>query len=195
MKKVTIRRIFSYIIDYIIIAVVSSLFANIAIINPNYEEYQEKYNNYTEILGETLSNSDTESLEDISYELSKSGIYVSIINLTITFGYFVVFQYFNKGQTIGKKLLKVKVKDVNNERVRFSQILIHSLIINSIVTSLLSVVAIASLSKVTFLKLNSIIQLIDMGLVFVSIGFMLFREDGRGLHDMIANTIVVRENE
>ena len=33
--------------------------------------------------------------------------------------------------------------------------------------------------------------MIDMAVMFVTFGMVMFREDGRGLHDLLANTIVV----
>ena len=129
----------------------------------------------------------------MSYDLSKVGVNSAVINLVVSTLYFVGFQYINKGKTVGKKLLKIKIVDEKNERPKFYQVLIHSVIINSLVTSLISVILIVSLSKSNYLTYNQIVQFIDMGLVFLSIGFMIFRKDGKGVHDLIAKTNVVYE--
>ena len=52
-------------------------------------------------------------LIDLQYEYQQESKLASGISLLITFAYFTVFQFLNKGQTIGKKLLKIKV--VNKE--------------------------------------------------------------------------------
>lgn len=192
MKKVTGRRIGAYVIDLIIIVFISSLFARITILNPNYDKYNEKYQEYIASLSDK-ENLKTIDITSMSYDLSKVGVNSAVINLVVSTLYFVGFQYINKGKTVGKKLLKIKIVDEKNERPKFYQVLIHSVIINSLVTSLISVILIVSLSKSNYLTYNQIVQFIDMGLVFLSIGFMIFRKDGKGVHDLIAKTNVVYE--
>ena len=108
MEKVTTKRVFAYVIDYIIVALIASLFAGVHILNPNYDNYVEEYNSYVEKLSENIGdNLSNEDLTDRSYIIAKLGVNVSIINLVVSVVYFVGFQYMNKGQTIGKKLFKI----------------------------------------------------------------------------------------
>lgn len=43
--------------------------------------------------------------------------------------------------------------------------------------------------------INSYIQIIDMAIMFITFGMIIIREDGRGLHDILAKTIVIESNE
>ena len=51
------------------------------------------------------------------YKLNKQGIFNSIITLSTTLIYFGIIQYFLKGQTIGKKILKLKVVSASNRKL------------------------------------------------------------------------------
>ena len=69
--------------------------------------------------------------------------------------------------------------------------ILRSVVINSLLTSLISIICILTLSKSNYLTASNYIQMIDMAVMLVTFGMVMFREDGRGLHDLLANTIVV----
>ena len=52
MKKTTARRFGAYIMDMIIIALISSMFVKIEFINPKYDEYLKVYNEYLDYTSE-----------------------------------------------------------------------------------------------------------------------------------------------
>ena len=198
MKKPTLRRIGAYIVDMIVITIISSMFIRIEFLNPKYDEYQKAYNEYVDFTTEVMNNPDKlndNNLNDISYNLSKTGLATNVITLVVTALYFIGFQYINRGQTLGKKLFKIKVVDSENRRPRFCQILIRSLLINSIVTNTIFVVMISCLSKNAYFSGSQYVQLVDMAIMASSFILIMFREDGKGLHDMIAGTKVVFESE
>lgn len=198
MKKPTLRRIGAYIVDMMVITIISSMFIRIEFLNPKYDEYQKAYNEYVDFTTEVMNNPDKlndNNLNDISYNLSKTGLATNVITLVVTALYFIGFQYINRGQTLGKKLFKIKVVDSENRRPRFYQILIRSLLINSIVTNTIFVVMISSLSKNDYFAGSQYVQLVDIAIMASSFILIMFREDGKGLHDMIAGTKVVFESE
>ena len=198
MKKPTLRRIGAYIVDMIVITIISSMFIRIEFLNPKYDEYQKAYNEYVDFTTEVMNNPDKlndNNLNDISYNLSKTGLATNVITLVVTALYFIGFQYINRGQTLGKKLFKIKVVDSENRRPRFFQILIRSLLINSIVTNTIFVVMISCLSKNAYFSGSQYVQLVDIAIMASSFILIMFREDGKGLHDMIAGTKVVFESE
>lgn len=193
-KKITIKRFFAYFIDMVIVLIIGSLFSDIDILNPNLDKYKESYESYYKYVLENKNlDLKDESLSDISYDMSKYGISISIIGLVTTFLYFGIFQYYNNGQTIGKKLCKVRVVSSTDKKLKITQVIGRSLIINSLLTSVLITISLILLSKSAYIITSDILQIIDMILVFTSIAFISFREDGRGLHDLFAGTIVIPE--
>ena len=122
MKKVTGARLAAYIIDSLIVALIASLFAGITLINPNKEKMEELEEEYTTSTIENFKNQDysffnDSNIENMTYEISYYGIYASVIELVVMFLYFGLFQYYNKGQTIGKKLSFVLHFQVNNQLI------------------------------------------------------------------------------
>ena len=63
MKKPTLRRIGAYIVDMIVITIISSMFIRIEFLNPKYDEYQKAYNEYVDFTTEVMNNPD--KLNDI----------------------------------------------------------------------------------------------------------------------------------
>ena len=132
-----------------------------------------------------------EKVNDFTYNIASSGVITSEITLIISILYFIVFQYYNNGKTVGKALLKIQVKSKDNKKLKLTQMFLRSVVINSLLTSLISIICILTLSKSNYLTASNYIQMIDMAVMFVTFGMVMFREDGRGLHDLLANTIVV----
>lgn len=198
MKKPTLRRIGAYIVDIIVITMISSMFVRIEFLNPKYDEYEKAYNEYIDFTSEVINNPEKvndSNLNDITYNLSKTGLATSIITLVVTTLYFVGFQYINRGQTLGKKLFKIQVVDSENKKLKFYQVLVRALLIDKIATNAISAVLISTLSKDTYLTGSQYVELVDMAIMAASFILIMFREDGKGLHDMIAGTKVVFESE
>lgn len=198
MKKPTLRRIGAYIVDIIVITMISSMFVRIEFLNPKYDEYEKAYKEYIDFTSEVINNPEKvndSNLNDITYNLSKTGLATSIITLVVTTLYFVGFQYINRGQTLGKKLFKIQVVDSENKKLKFYQVLIRALLIDKIATNAISAVLISTLSKNAYLTGSQYVELVDMAVMAASFILIMFREDGKGLHDMIAGTKVVFESE
>ena len=68
----------------------------------------------------------------VSYEMAKKQGILSLTTIFLNILYFVVFQVKNNGQTVGKKLLKIKVSSCDDEELTMNQMIFRSLIINSI---------------------------------------------------------------
>ena len=198
MKKPTLRRIGAYIVDIIVITMISSMFVRIEFLNPKYDEYEKAYNEYIDFTSEVINNPEKvndSNLNDITYNLSKTGLATSIITLVVTTLYFVGFQYINRGQTLGKKLFKIQVVDSENKKLKFYQVLVRALLIDKIDNNAISAILISTLSKDTYLTGSQYVELVDMAIMAASFILIMFREDGKGLHDMIAGTKVVFESE
>lgn len=198
MKKPTLRRIGAYIVDIIVITMISSMFVRIEFLNPKYDEYEKAYKEYIDFTSEVINNPEKvndSNLNDITYNLSKTGLATSIITLVVTTLYFVGFQYINRGQTLGKKLFKIQVVDSENKKLKFYQVLIRALLIDKIATNAISAILISTLSKNAYLTGSQYVELVDMAIMAASFILIMFREDGKGLHDMIAGTKVVFESE
>ncbi len=93
---------------------------------------------------------------------------VTFINVLLVCSYFTVIQYLLNGQTIGKKLFRIKVVMIDGSDITFS-----SLFIREILGKLL-------LNFVNVFLAN-----------FASYMLMLYRDDRRAIGDIFAKTMVI----
>jgi len=202
MDRPVFKRICAYIIDIAIVSFILFLFSKIEILNPNIDKINSIQNEYEKYI-ETVAKNDADvtkllkddKVQNYIYELAKLQVPTSILNVVITFGYFVVFQFFNKGQTIGKKFMKIRVKSIKGDKLSFMQVFGRSLLINEILVSILIIIFVSCLSQSVYFNARRILELIDMVIVYGSFGFMMFRSDGCGIHDLLVHTCVVNEDE
>lgn len=197
MEKPTLKRAFAYIIDLMIVVFIIGLFTNIEALNPNYEKYEQAFESYKALIAESENTNNSQTVKqatNVMYDLNKYSVSTSIINVVVMVLYFGLFQYYNKGQTIGKKLMKIKVVSNDGKKLKLSQVIIRMLIINSVLTSVILTCLISFASKGLYISISKYINMIDATLVSASIIMIMFKNDGRGLHDLLANTKVVYVN-
>lgn len=194
MKADFFKRIFAYMIDYfIILLVLSFITANINV----GSDITEKVNNLTNEYKNgniTIEEYNEEALP-LNYELTKRKLPVNVITCVIIIGYYIVFAYFNKGQTLGKKICKIRVVNDKGERASIWNILIRSLFIYGIITTLYSLISINFLDIESFNYSVSVVSVIESLFIVISLLMMLYKKDGRGLHDIVAKTKVIGEDD
>lgn len=185
------QRLCAYFIDFIIISILLTLVTYSMDFAKRNEIYDEMLNYYSEYDPTNLEQ--TEKLLDLQYQYSKESIPTTAISLIITIGYFVVFQYLNNGQSIGKKLLKIRIVGKDNSKVNIMQIFIRSIFIYQIILSITDLIIIYTLNKTDYLNIYGILTWINSIFIIISALFILYRKDKRGLHDFMAKTYVVSE--
>lgn len=196
MKAKFFDRLTAYIIDVIIISLITSIiFTSIPTNNKELEKQ------LSSLQDEVLSNNITyeefvDEYQDLYYKNKKDTMTQSAITLTITIAYFVIFQYMNKGQTIGKKILHLRVVDNNTEKpLSIFKGLIRSLLIWNILSGTLGIVLIYILNKESYITSYLIISSLESIFIFITAMFTLYRKDNRGLHDIIIDSKVIIEGK
>ena len=197
MKPVSYKRILAYLIDIFIVICIATI---LTIFIPVSEEYTNQMNELNAVLEDYSSGdiSETEYLEkfnDISYIVNKESVQVSIVSVVLSTIYFVVLAYYMNGQTFGKKIMKIQVVSANSKKLTMNNYLIRSLIVDSILMNAISIIAILFLEKSSYLKVYDATSTIFGAIYVVIFAMILFRQDGRGLHDLLANTKVISLND
>ena len=186
MKASFFKRMGAFILDYFIVIFIVSL------ITMGFNS--NKTNDLTDKMSKLLSDYQNgeitidEYKDEINYELQKSNLTSNIVSVTLYIGYFVVFATLNKGQTLGKKLLKIKVVNKDGEKPSIWNMLLRSLFIYNIVSALFSIIFVN-----TFTYIYTIVGYVEFFVIIVSFFMVTYKKDGRGLHDMIAGTNVIEE--
>ena len=189
MKASFFKRMGAFILDYFIVIFIVSL------ITMGFNS--NKTNDLTDKMSKLLSDYQNGEITiyeyKINYELQKSNLTTNIVSVTLYIGYFVVFATLNKGQTLGKKLLKIKVVNKDGEKPSIWNMLLRSLFIYNIVSALFSIIFVNILSVNTFTYIYTIVGYVEFFVIIVSFFMVTYKKDGRGLHDMIAGTNVIEE--
>lgn len=187
------KRLAAYFIDVILITIITSIISA-GFTSTKYEETYEKYENLKlkystqEITVEEYN----KQVGPLYYDLQKSSVEVSVITVALSIAYFIVFQYLNKGQTIGKKLLGLRVQE-NGKDPSLKAIIIRTIIVDSILSGTLAIILLYILNKNNYYSIYNIIATIEMIFVFITALFILYRKDKKGLHDVLAHTEVINE--
>lgn len=194
MKASFFKRICAFLLDYFIVIFIVSLIT-MGFNNNGTNEVTSKMNKLMSDYqsGEITIDEYKDETYKLNYDLQKSNLTSNIVSVTLYVGYFIVFATLNKGQTLGKKLLKVKVVNKDGDKPSIWNMLIRSLFIYNIVSALFSVIFINILSVNAFTYTYTILGYIEFFVIIVSFFMVIYKKDGRGLHDMIAGTNVIEE--
>ena len=102
---------------------------------------------------------------------------------------------YNNGQTVGKKLMKIKVKSITDESLSINTMLFRALIIYGIAANIINLILILLLKKELYLSISNTISIIQSLIVIISVFMILFSKQKRGIHDIITKTEVVNKED
>ncbi len=189
-------RAVAYIIDILLVSIVCSGILFLIPENKNYDAYVKEYEQIqTDVIEKKIDTKEYfNKAIDIVYDIDYSNCMSMIIEIVVIILYFIVFQYYNNGQTLGKKIMKLRVISNNGDSLSLNQVAYRALIINSVLINMLIVAALLFLGRNYYYYASLLLQIISEIIVIVTLIMIMFRKDGRGLHDIIAGTKVVQEN-
>mgnify|MGYP002854940397 CR=1 FL=1 len=187
------KRLFAFLIDSVIVSIIVSIIT----MGFTNTKYKESYQEYEDLLNKYISQEITmeeymNSSPGIYYDLQQSSVVISILTVALSIAYYIVFQYMNRGQTLGKKILGIRVVEKNRDP-SLKAIILRTIIIQSMLSGILDIVLLYVLNQSSYFYSTEIISLLEMTFIFVSALFILYRKDKLGLHDMIAHTQVIDE--
>jgi uncharacterized RDD family membrane protein YckC len=195
MKATFFERVGAYILDAIVISLIFSVICFGIGDNKKTEELLLEELDNKLLQSEITTNEYLDEYMDIMYDYQKETILTAGISLALTVAYFVVFQYMNKGQTIGKKLLKIQVVDKETKKpISILKGLLRTFLIASILSGTVSLITLYILNQNTYYMIYGTFLGIETLFVLITIILVLYKKDGRGLHDLMANTIVIKES-
>jgi len=201
MKSVCLRRFGAYMIDVLIVGVISSCISFIPFLNPNREKYEQQYQEVLDLFQKYEQNEITqdqyqEQYIEMYYDLNRNSVNELVINIVVIIAYFGIFQWQMNGQTIGKRLLKIKVEANDPEKkLSWLNYFIRTIILNNIIITIAQLIVLFFIPKENFYAVYSNINMVGYILLYIIVFLILVRLDHRGLHDLIAGTKVVMIDE
>ncbi len=194
MKAKLPARISAYIIDIFLISIITSLVLSVAPRSQAYEDSYEQQFNYAKKVLEGDFNTDTvDEYAQLRYTIEKESVPFTIVACIIQLAYFGTFTFYNNGETLGKKLLKIRVNYIGDSDNSHFFFLLRAFLINGVLFSLLVLLSAYITKPNSFMLFVSVISMIHAGFMIASLVVAKLRDDGRGLHDLICSTEVLNK--
>ena len=150
------------------------------------KEYNKKKSEYNECKKDY-----EKKIKEYNYNVSKNSVIATIISIAVVVAYFAIFQFSMGGQTLGKKIMKLKVVSAKDRELNIFNYLIRCAILNGVIVNLLLVIFVNTLDVNSFYMANYIVSNIQSIIEIVIIIMIFMTSDARGLHDYIACTKVI----
>ena len=173
-----------------------------------YNKLSEKYEDYKSILDKyyddnTITKSEYNKIikkvdnvyqkqyKKYYYLIEKNSICYFVVYIVAVLGYFIGFNKLTDGQTLGKKLLRLRVTNVNGGKVTWWQYLLRTILLYQPIYYIARLIGVFMLDASGYYTLTNVFYNIQYYLEFLIIITLMIRHDGRGLHDLVASTKVV----
>lgn len=190
-----IKRGISYLIDIMIVFLITALFNYVIPKKENNLNIQSQINDLNESIMKENINFSTyfNEYSHLIYELDKSNIVEYIVILIIIHIYFVFSPYLTGGKTLGMSLFHLKIVEKSTDKLSLIKLWIRNFIWNGIFYYLLLFICLVVLKDKIYFISTIILGIIQILLVIISIFMIIYRKDCRGLHDILSNTKIKEE--
>ena len=195
------KRFSAFVIDIIVVSIICSMVTLVIPKSSGYENLNNKLievaESYTEKIANDPENIDMniykdyiEEVSPISYQIEKQDFMTKIVLVIIYILYYVLYQFKNNGQTLGKRLMKIKIEKEEGN-ITINDLLFRSFIVNSVLTGLINIVLLFTTNNINYLIATEIISLIFGTTLLISGIMCIARKDKKTLQDLITKTKVV----
>lgn len=161
------------------------------IFKDNYKEElsKEDYDNLNKKIDKLYNN----TYKEIYYKMEKNSIMYNIIYLVAVILYFVGFNKYTNGQTLGKKLMRLKIVNNNdsNKDVPLWSYIVRLIILYQPILYITKLIGVSLMDISMYYTVTNYVYTFQSYLEMIVIATMSIRLDGRGLQDMLAKTRVV----
>ena len=192
-KALFIQRLFAYLIDIFIISFIASLIALPFIDAEQYSKYSKDLKEMTQKYTTNEINSEDYLIqsETLTYNISRLNAPTTFITVVLGVLYFIVFQVYNFGKTIGKKIVGIKVISEDGE-LTTNQMIFRSFISNSILLNIINIILLLTMNKTGYIYTFGGFELVQYTITIVSLFMVMFSKEGKAIHDRLVHTKVVR---
>lgn len=190
---ISLKRIVAYIIDFFIVSIVANTIVTLTGLNSgqtiDYDHYINLVNDYNE--KKVTDQEYEQGMIEFNYELSKSSVITNATTIVLIIAYFGIYQVIAKGQTIGKKLLKIKVVQNDDSKLTYLSAIIRTIILTNVILIIMNMVSVYLMNADQFNNFSYGISMVQGAIEIIIFIMVILRQDGRGLHDFLAKTKVV----
>lgn len=194
-RALFIQRFIAFIIDMVLVLLVTSIVSTPFVNTKKVEKIEKEQKQIIEKFQKQDIDVEEYYIDysNVYYKLTRNTGIVSIITILLEVIYFVVFQLYNKGQTLGKKIMKIRVVAEDGD-LFMNQMIYRSLLSNLILMHIITFILMLFSPKSVFFLLSFIVEMIQYLIMFISVIMISSKNGGYAIHDKLAHTKVIREN-
>jgi len=187
------KRLFAYLIDIIILSII---LAFIGLLIPASSNMSNLSNELISI-NDNFSSGSIDSItfinqySGVAYSLERELFLTNLLNVVVGIIYFIVYPLYNGGQSLGKKIIGLRIVSNDDSDVSSNSLLVRYLFMDSIGTTIISMCLIFVLKDLYYISCESILSFLQFLVVIISIFMVIYRRDKRSLPDLIAGTKVI----
>ncbi|MBQ8681946.1 MAG: RDD family protein [Bacilli bacterium] len=134
-----------------------------------------------------------EEYKKIYYKIEQNSIAYFVIYLIATLLYFIGFNKYTNGQTLGKKVMRLKIVNSKDESspVPVWSYLVRTIILYQPIYYIVKLIGVTLMDIDMYYTVTSVFYNIQYYLEILIIIMIMMRLDGRGPHDLLAQTRVI----
>lgn len=192
MKASFKKRVLAYFLDFILLWLFTTI---VVMMIPSSDTLKHTQVQINELNEKYLAN--TITYEEYINEYiplmkiyDKENILVNICNLLFILSYFVFYPFYYQGQTLGKKVLRIQIIKENGV-LSIRDLIFRNFITTSLFFLMLASTCVFFLPDTIYFYFTTILGFIQILLVIMSAFMILYRQDRKGLHDLLLKTSVV----
>ena len=191
------QRLVAFIIDAFIISMVTSLISQPFIKTDNIQKLSdETYKTIEEYQNKKIDiKTYVNRTSDISYDMAKESGLTSIITIAIAVIYYVIYQLKSNGQTLGKKIMKIKVIKQDDGELTMNDMLFREFLSNAIIFDIVILCFTLFTSKNVYFYGVGLFQGIEYLTIFISCIMILSSSTKQAIHDKLVKTEVIKVEE
>ena len=189
------KRALAYLIDLVLLGILVTL---TLVIFPNNKEKINETNKDINVLTESYINDKINTGEYLkkyskyNYKVEKLEIKINIFNAIYMIFLYIIVPFISRGQTIGKILTKTKVVNLDGSDIKLYNIILRALIINFLIYPLITIPIIYFVKYNIYFIISIFLTFIEFFIVIFTIFMVLYRQDKKGLHDILTKTKVIK---
>ena len=189
------KRLLAYLIDIIIVFILVMLLEMLLPKNNNISILNQQFNDLNDAAGKMELSVYFKEATILFRDLDKAKVMYSVLNAVLIFVYFIFVPYFFDGQTLGKKILKIKTIRNDKECLSLKNLVIKNMIDTGLMYMLVSLALMYILPSGPYFICTFVFSILQICLIIISIVMIITRKDKRGLNDILSGTKVIEDND
>ena len=188
------QRLVAFLVDIFIVTFLVSIISSFFVDSKKIEKLEKEGIEIVQKINSDGAdvNAIVDQYADIYYKIARSSGLISITTILFEVLYFVIYQFYRNGQTLGKKLAGIRVVSLDEE-LTMNQLIYRSMLSSFMIFQFISFIFMLFTPKSLFFPFIVCLNVVEYLTIIISV-IMIFNKKTRcALHDKLAHTIVIQD--